>query len=85
MRRLALAAVLSLSLTAPAAAGVPAPRMTIKSFERLHQPLPLPYVEQANADREVAQASARAKRDGKLLLTKHRLTRHDRAIAGLRS
>lgn len=24
-------------------------------------------------------------RDGKLLLTKHRLTRHDRAIAGLRS
>ena len=66
--RLAIAALLALSLAPPLAAKAPAPRMTIKSFEQLHQPLPLPYREQANADREVAAALARARQSGKLLL-----------------
>ena len=66
--RLAVAALLALSLAAPAAAEAPAPRMTIKSFEQLHQPLPLPYREGANADRDVSAALARASKSGKLLL-----------------
>ena len=66
--RLAVAALLALSLAAPAAAGAPAPRMTIKSFEQLHQPLPLPYREGTNADRDVSAALARASKSGKLLL-----------------
>ena len=66
--RLAIAALLALSLAPPVAAKAPAPRMTIKSFEQLHQPLPLPYREQANADREVASALTRARQSGKRLL-----------------
>lgn len=62
-----LAAVLALGLSAPLAAA-PAPRMPITSFEQLARPLPLPYAEGADADRDVAQALGRARKAGKLLL-----------------
>ena len=68
MRRAALAGLLALSLAVPAGAAAPAARMTIKSFEQLHQPLPLPYNETADADRAVAAALARAKQSGKPLI-----------------
>ena len=68
MRRLALVGLLAASLALPASANAPAPHMTIKSFNELRQPLPLPYDEGANADQAVAAAMARAKNGGKLLL-----------------
>jgi thiol-disulfide isomerase/thioredoxin len=51
-----------------AAIAAPAPRMSIRGFEELKTPLPYPYDEAANADRAVARAKARAKREKKLLL-----------------
>ena len=67
MHRFALP-FLALSLALPAAGAAPAPHMAIASFEQLHQPLPLPYDEHANADRAVAAARARALKSGKRLL-----------------
>ena len=67
MRRLLLAP-LAFSLAIPAHAAAPAPRMPIASFEQLRQPLPLPYDEHANADRTVAAATERARKNGKLVL-----------------
>ena len=68
MRHAALAAILALSVALPAGASAPGPHMPVASFEQLRQPLPLPYDESANADRVVAAALARAKKNGKLLL-----------------
>jgi hypothetical protein len=68
MRRLALAGLLAVALALPAGAAAPGPRMPIRSFEQLQQPLPLPYDESANADRAVSAAMARARKSGKLLL-----------------
>jgi hypothetical protein len=68
MRRLALAGLLAVTLALPAGAATPGPRMPIRSFEQLQQPLPLPYDESANADRAVSAAMARARKSGKLLL-----------------
>jgi len=54
-----------------AGAAVPAPRVSIASFEQLAQPLPRPYDEKADkaaADRAVAAAKARAIAGRKLLL-----------------
>lgn len=61
------AAALALGLSSPAAAATP-PRLPIASFEQLARPLPLPYAENADADRDVARALGRARRSGKLLL-----------------
>lgn len=60
-------AIAALSLSAAAMAAVPAPRVNT-GMSGLHQPLPLPYNEAANADRQVAQAKARARAEGKKLL-----------------
>ena len=46
----------------------PNTRVPIGSFEQLPKPLPLPYDENANADRAVAAAKLRAKRAGKRLI-----------------
>lgn len=62
------AALLSLlSGVVPATAAV-APRVSVASIDGLHQPLPFPYDEKADADRQVAQARARATAQGKKLL-----------------
>jgi thiol-disulfide isomerase/thioredoxin len=68
LRRLVVAGLMSATLALPAHAGGSEPRVPIASIEQLHQPLPLPYNESANADRAVAAALARAKRSGKRLL-----------------
>ena len=44
------------------------PRLTTESFEGLRQPLPFPYAERADTDKQVAAARQRANREGKLLL-----------------
>jgi thiol-disulfide isomerase/thioredoxin len=62
-----LAAVL-LASGATSAIAVPGPRVGIGSIDGLRQPLPLPYDEMANADRQVAAAKARARAEGKKLL-----------------
>ena len=71
MRQTLLAALLAgltaTTLATPLAAA-PAPRLAITSFEQLPKPLPLPYAEDAPADRQVDAAIARAKRSGKLVL-----------------
>jgi thiol-disulfide isomerase/thioredoxin len=66
MRLLAFAA--ALSLTVPALAATPAPRVKAQSFEQLAKPLPLPYDESANGVAAVAKARAKARATGKLLL-----------------
>jgi thiol-disulfide isomerase/thioredoxin len=48
-------------------AAVPAPTGNT-GMSGMHQPLPLPYTEAANAVRQVAQARARARAEGKKLL-----------------
>jgi len=68
MRRIALAGLLAMTVALTAGAAAPGPRMPIESFKQLQQPLPLPYDEGANADRAVAAAMAKARKDGKLLL-----------------
>jgi hypothetical protein len=62
-----LAALIALGL-ASAAPAAPAPKMAIASFAELATPLPYPYDEAANADRDVTRAKTRAKREHKLLL-----------------
>jgi len=64
---LALAGFSLLAAVTPLSAAR-APRVSVTSLDGLHQPLPLPYDEKANADRQVAQAKARAAASGKRLL-----------------
>jgi thiol-disulfide isomerase/thioredoxin len=61
-------ATLALLSAAAGAAAAPAPHVGVASLDGLHQPLPLPYDEQADASRQVAQAKARARAEGKKLL-----------------
>ncbi len=63
----AMAALALLGLAVPGAAAT-APRVSLKSIANLPQPLPLPYDEKADADRQVAAAKARAVAEGKTLL-----------------
>ena len=65
-----LAAIIGISLltVATQASALRAPRVSVASLDGLHQPLPLPYDEKANADRQVALAKARARATGKRLL-----------------
>ncbi|MBS0333808.1 MAG: thioredoxin family protein [Proteobacteria bacterium] len=51
-----------------AVAAVPAPRLTIASYNELHGPIVYPYDETADADRAIARARARARAHHKLLL-----------------
>lgn len=68
MIRRILAGAFLLALALEGAAAAPAPKLRIASFDKLAQPLPLPYDERANADAQVATAKGRARRTGKLLL-----------------
>lgn len=61
-------AALALCAVATQAGAVRAPRVSVASLDKLPQPLPLPYDEKANADRQVAAAKARAAKEGKKLL-----------------
>ena len=61
-------ALVALALLATDADAAPAPRVGIASIDGLRQPLPLPYDEAADASRQVAQAKARARAEGKRLL-----------------
>jgi thiol-disulfide isomerase/thioredoxin len=54
--------------TATQVSAATAPRVSVAGLDGLHQPLPLPYDENANADRQVGLAKARAKASGKKLL-----------------
>lgn len=60
-------AIAALALSGAVVAAVPAPRVNT-GMSGLRQPLPLPYDEAASADRQVAQAKARARAEGKKLL-----------------
>lgn len=60
-------AALSLLVAAPGHAA-PSPRVSVTSIDGLAQPLPLPYDEKTDADRQVAAARAQAKKEGKTLL-----------------
>lgn len=60
-------AIAALSLSSAVTAAVPAPRVSA-GMNGLRQPLPLPYDEAADADRQVARAKARARAEGKKLL-----------------
>lgn len=64
----ALAALALLAAPAAAPAAARAPHVTAATIDQLHQPLPLPYDEKADANRQVAAAKARAKAKHKLLL-----------------
>ena len=68
LRRTAAALLLAALTAAPASAGTPPPRLSLKSYEQLRTPLPYPYDEHADASRQVDAARARARREGKLLL-----------------
>ncbi|HEX7873490.1 MAG TPA: thioredoxin family protein [Sphingobium sp.] len=63
----ALAAV-TLLWGASGAHAVPAPRVKAANLDQLRQPLPLPYDEKADADKQVAAAKALAKKQNKKLL-----------------
>ncbi len=65
-----LVCALAAALVLPAAsvAAVPPPRVRLASLDKLPQPLPLPYDETADADRQVAAARVQAKAQGKRLL-----------------
>ena len=67
MKTILYAGVAALALASPGLAA-PAPRVGIASFDALSQPLPLPYDEKADANRQVAAAKARARAQGKKLL-----------------
>lgn len=69
MKRFRLMALLAAPLILGAGATPDrAPHVPIASFEQLPKPLPLPYEENADADRAVAAAKLRAKRNGKRLI-----------------
>jgi len=56
-------------LAAPAlSSAAPGPRVSIASLNGLRQPLPFPYDERADANKDVAAAQARAKAEGKKLI-----------------
>ena len=61
-------AAIAVLFAAPASATVHAPQLGIDSFDKLAQPLPLPYNTTADADRAVAEARQRAIATHKLLL-----------------
>ena len=65
---LAAATALALLAATGAAAGVPAPKVSIGGYEQLKTPLPYPYDEAADAGAAVAKAKARAKASHKMLL-----------------
>lgn len=50
------------------AAAEPAPRVSVASMEALPKPLPMPYDEKADAPARVAEALAKAKKNGKRVL-----------------
>lgn len=70
MYRLGLAlAALAIAASPMAQAGAErAPRLRVRSFNDLPQPIPLPYQEAADAEKAVAAARERAQRTRKLLL-----------------
>lgn len=68
MVKTCLALAAALALLPVAASAATAPKVHVRSIDGLAQPLPYPYDEQANADRAVAAAHARAKAAHKLLL-----------------
>jgi thiol-disulfide isomerase/thioredoxin len=61
-------AVLSLLAAPVQLQAASAPRVKAATIGQLHQPLPLPYNENANAVRDVAAAKSRARAEGKKLL-----------------
>ena len=61
-------AAIAVLFATPARATVHAPQLGIDSFDKLAQPLPLPYNTTADADRAVAEARQRAIATHKLLL-----------------
>ena len=65
-----LQAALALSLVAGStlSAAAPGPRVSIASINSLRQPLPFPYDEKADANKDVAAAKAQAKAQGKRLI-----------------
>lgn len=65
---LAGSALAAAALAAVPAIAAPAPHLPETSFAALHQPLPLPYDEAADAHKDVAAAFARAKKAKKLVL-----------------
>ena len=67
-RSVTLGTALALFAALPATARPPSPRVHAASFEQLAKPLPLPYVEGANADAAIAAAKIRALRGHKRLL-----------------
>ncbi|MBO9669092.1 MAG: thioredoxin family protein [Sphingobium sp.] len=68
--RFPLQASLVLAMLSGAAlvSAAPAPRVSVSSVNGLRQPLPLPYDERADANKDVAAAKARAKAQGKKLI-----------------
>ncbi|AEI38096.1 MAG: thioredoxin family protein [Zymomonas mobilis subsp. pomaceae] len=67
MSRIAGVLALIMISVSPAMA-VPAPKIAITNFDQLAHPLPMPYDEQANADKAVSKANAKAKKAHKLLI-----------------
>ncbi|HEX7855491.1 MAG TPA: thioredoxin family protein [Sphingobium sp.] len=65
---LPILATTALLLAASGAHAVPAPHVKATNLDQLQQPLPLPYDEKADANRQVAAAKARAKAEKKKLL-----------------
>ena len=65
---LAGSALAAAALASVPAIAAPAPHLPETSFAALHQPLPLPYDEAADAHKDVAAAFARAKKAKKLVL-----------------
>ena len=68
MFRTTLLSIALVSLAGALPAAVPAPHVTIASFEQLAKPLPLPYDEKADADAVIAAARTRATKSHKRLL-----------------
>jgi thiol-disulfide isomerase/thioredoxin len=67
-RAIWFAAVLSLMPVSLTLAGVPAPRVLVRSLAALPTPLPFPYDEKASAEAAVNAAFERAKKSGKRVL-----------------
>ena len=67
MAKLILAVLALLASPAAVQAATP-PKLGLRSFDQLPQPLPLPYDERMDADKLVDAARQQAKRSGKLLL-----------------
>jgi thiol:disulfide interchange protein len=63
-----LLALLALAAPAQAFAQATAPRLTVRTLERLPKPLPAPYDPAADARKDVAAALSRAKKSGKPVL-----------------